>query len=363
MSNPTRFGEVSVETLLKAGRPLRILAVAVIAVLSTGMAASVYSQLLQRGPLGNMMENPAELLRGFGLLMFLTVGYLMGKSWTTNRFQRRLMEQLLEQKSLEEARNLNPITQFHHPEVCREFLLRQASYADRQNAPISILEVTVSNLAELSPTPSNLWNSDTLIGQMQRRMQSLLRPIDCLLRWTPESFLLVLPEISEDQLPAIQQRIHRKLEDWREERFEATSRPELHLRAVTSTCLGISGDILVQVQRLLDGNDFPSSAPNNFLEALQHAKSVGLALDLQVLGVDQEGRPFQEDIRTERITTDRIWFPMDKKLPERCYLTISSPKSDIQGFATVTNVIQRAGERVVEAQFSKTPDNWVIKCA
>ncbi|MCZ6491926.1 MAG: hypothetical protein O7A06_15530 [Acidobacteria bacterium] len=64
-----------------------------------------------------------------------------------------------------------------------------------------------------------------LIGQLKQ----LCRPLDSLLRWSPDSFLLVLSDISPDELPTIQHRVERELEKWLEHRFEATSRAFLQL--------------------------------------------------------------------------------------------------------------------------------------
>ncbi|MCH7978176.1 MAG: hypothetical protein IH935_04250 [Acidobacteria bacterium] len=357
MSQENHSEVLTGESLLKASLHLKIFAMTTIAVLSTGMAVIVYGQLRQGGPLAGAVENPSELLRGFVFLMLLTVGYLIGKSWKTTLFQRRLIERLLEEKTFAEARRLNPITQFHHPEVCRDILHRQASYAKRQQTPLSILEVSVPNLANPPHDPANQPISEELVAQMK----GFCRPIDCLLRWTPDSFLLVLPEVSADQLPAIRQRIERELEAWMEKHLEETSRPELHIRAATSNDLDASGDILVHVQRLLEqGSNFPSAVPEEWRKKWNSAKSVGLAMKLQVSGVDQAGNSFHEEILTERVANDRIWFPLDKKLPKRSFLTITSPDGDFQEFVTVISSVQRAGVKLLEAQFVTTPDHWVV---
>lgn len=261
MSQENHSEVLTGESLLKASLHLKIFAMTTIAVLSTGMAVIVYGQLRQGGPLAGAVENPSELLRGFVFLMLLTVGYLVGKSWTTSRFQRRLLDRLLEKEFIARVQRLNPVTQFHHPDVCRDILLRQASHAKRQQVPLSILEITLQNLTQLPrDIPRQLIPADLvenrwieLIGQLKQ----LCRPLDSLLRWSSDSFLLVLSDISPDELPTIQHRVERELGKWLENRFEAASRPEFRLRSFSSSSLDTSSDILKQVQRLLDDGSDP----------------------------------------------------------------------------------------------------------
>ena len=98
MSKQNRLRMLSQESLVKAGHPLGC-AIATIVVLSTGMAVILYGEMLHGGPLADVVENPARLLVGFVLHMVLTIGYLIGKSWTVTRSQRQLMERLLESTS------------------------------------------------------------------------------------------------------------------------------------------------------------------------------------------------------------------------------------------------------------------------
>lgn len=255
-------------SLLKATLHLKIFALTTIVVLSTGIVVIVYGQLRQGGPLAGAVENPSELLRSFVFLMLLTAGYLVGKSWTISRFQRQLLDRLLEKEFIARAQRRNPVTQFHHPDVCRDILLRQAIYAKRQQVPLSILEITLHNLAQLpkdkphqlipAESVENRWIE--LIGQLKR----LCRPLDSLLRWSPDSFLLVLSDISPDELPTIQHRVERELEKWLENRFEAASRPVLGLRSFSSSGLDTTIDILTQIQHLLDdGNNSLHSASDD----------------------------------------------------------------------------------------------------
>ena len=328
-----------------------------ILLLTAGVAVIVYSQLRQSVALQQVLENPKQLLGGFVLLMLLTIGYLVGKSWKTTRYQRRLIEQLLAEEAITRAQRLDPITQFHHPDVCRDILLRHASYSGRLHSPLSFLELTVPNLHKLSLDPQTRPLTDELVRQIRR----LCRPIDSLLRWTPDSFLLVFPEVTQLELPGVSFRIRTQLEKWAESHFDNAA-PALQARGVTSDNLGLSGDILIEVQRLLDNEQSaPASQPMGTPSVGRREKSVGLTLELRVKGVDQEGQPFQESVLTERVASDRIWFPVKRHLPVHSGLTISFHDGSFLETATVTRLLDRGEEQLVEAQFSKTPDNWVIR--
>ena len=131
------------DSLLKAGRSWKILSLTVIVLLSLGLAAVVFGQLGDNATLAGSIQAPSDSLLGFALLMLLTVGYLVGKSFSTGRDQNRLIEHLLEEEAIARALRLNPITQFHHPEVCRDILVREANHAARPPAPPSPLGLSL----------------------------------------------------------------------------------------------------------------------------------------------------------------------------------------------------------------------------
>ena len=357
MNENHRIERLTSDSLLKVGRSVRIFSVVLILLLTAGVAVIVYSQLRQSVALQQVLENPNQLLGGFVLLMLLTVGYLVGKSWKTTRYQRRLIEQLLEEEAITRAQRLDPITQFHHPEVCRDILLRHASYSSRLHSPISLLEMTVPNLHRLSLDPQTRPLTEELIRQLRR----LSRPIDSLLRWTPDSFLLVFPEVTRKELPGVSFRIRTQLEKWAEAHFDGAP-PTFQARGVTSDNPGLSGDILLETQRLLDNEQFGTATqPPTPAGPGRREKSVGLALELRIKGVDAEGHPFLESVLTERVASDRIWFPSKKQMPIHSGLTISFHDGSFLETATVTRLLERGEGQLIEAQFSKTPENWVIR--
>jgi len=359
MNNATQTARFSGNSFLQVGRSVGILAVIVIVLLSTSVALIVYSELRERGTLDRIFDDPNQLLVGFVLLMLLTVGYLVGKGWTTTRYQGRLIDQLLEEEAISRAQRLDPITQFHHPAVCRDVLLRQAGYSSRLCSPLSLLELTVPNLHKLSMDPISRPMMDDFI----RQIRQFCRPIDTLVRWTPDSFLLAFPEVTPQELPGVSLRIRSQLEKWFQTHVngKAPLAFTMRERGVTTQNLGLSGDILLEVQRLL-GNDnvgTPEAPPES--EFGRREKSVGLALDLRVTGVDREGQPFQEAVVTERVASDRIWFPLKKHLPDHCDLSIEFQDGSFLESAKVTRLLERGKEQLVEAQFANPPANWVIR--
>ena len=361
MSGSVRQQALTGESLLKVGRSWKILAFTVIVLLSLGLAVMVYGQLESHLGSGSP-DNSRDLLRGFGFLMLLTVGYLVGQNLTATRNQRRLIDQLLEEEAIARARRLDPITQFHHPQVCRDILLRQANHAARLHAPVSLLELTLSNFGKSSLDSERR----ALAEEFLRQIKSVCRPIDALLRWTPDSFLLVFPEVTHTEFPAIRSRIHQELEQWCTQHMEADQPPELSTRGVTTETLTASGDILRQTQRLLEEQELSASVPSpppshSLKQQWRRTKSVGLTLEFHVRGTDQEGNPFQEAIVTERVATDRLWFVLrNNEVPEQSSLTIVSLDGAFEEVATVAALTERGDEHVVEAQFEKIPENWVL---
>ncbi|MBI4458523.1 MAG: GGDEF domain-containing protein [Acidobacteria bacterium] len=348
---------LSGESLVKLGSSLRILAVSVILVLSAGMMIIVYGQLREGNTLAEAFNTSPQVLSGFAFLMLLTVGYLVGKGRTTTRVQKQLIDELLEEEAIARAQRLNPITQFHHPDVCRDMLLRQASYAGRMHSPLSIVELTMPNFEKLSKDSE----TQALIAELARQARRLCRPIDALVRWSPDSFLLVFPEVSQDELPAISYRIVGKLEQWCQQHFEVP-RPSLQWRYVTSENLGTSGDILAEIHRLFEQDNFSPSSKSNLLQPnFRREKSVALALILEVRGTDEEGNSFRETVVTERVAADRVWFPLKKRLAEESTLTIILPDGNSEETVKVSRLVERPDENLVEAQFTKTPENWVVR--
>ncbi len=362
MEDRSNAKAVTSESLWQVGRSVRTLAIAVILILSAGVWLMVYSELQKSGPLGEMIQSPGAWLSGFVLLMLLTIvmlltiGYLIGKGWSASRYQRQLVEQLLEEGAISRAQRLDPLTGFHHPEVCREILLHQASYARRLHTPLSLLELTIPEVRTLSLNPQTQPLADALI----RQVKQLCRPIDSLLRWSPESFLMVFPELTAQELPGVTNRIQTQLEKWLEQHV-GEERAAVQARAITTENPGISGDILLEVQGLLETGDRTSGSPATPQPGWRREKSVGLALEAQVQGIDQAGNPFQESIVTERVASDRVWFPLKARLSEKASLTITFREGGIQETAVVARLVPRGEERLVEAQFSKTPENWVVR--
>ena len=346
------------EQLLGMGRSLRILAVSVIVMLSAGMALLLYSQLRASEAVASVLSDPDGLLGGFGFLMLLTVIYLVSKHWTTSRSQRRMIDEILEKEAVARALRQNPITDYHHPEVCRDILLQQASHAARLHAPLSLLELNIAGLGELSQRQE----MQPQIAELIRQIKGLCRATDSVLRWTPDAFLLAFPEVTREELTAISERLRQDLERWIGEHYEAGVRPALQWRGASSTSLDSGGDILLETQRLLERESrLSGSKADAGSSRTRREKGIALALELEITGEDQNKKFFEQKVLTERAAADRFWCELDQALVELSPLTVSAPDGAFCEQAILVRWIQREEGRIAEIQFTKTPDRWVIR--
>ena len=311
------------EPLLGMGRSLRMLAITVIVVLSGGLALLFYAQLRQSEAVANMLGDAGELLGGFGFLMLLTVAYLVSKHLTTSRDQHRMIEQILAEEAVARALRQNPITDFHHPEVCRDILMQQASHAARLHAPLSLLELNLSHLGRLSAEEE----TRPQVAELIRQIRGLCRATDSVLRWTPDSFLLAFPEVTRDELAPVTERLRQELEQWLEMHYEPADRPVLLLRGASSSSLESCGDILLEAQRLLEREGLTSAQTPDAAgrPGSRRERGIALALELEIRGETQSGKSFQEKVRTERVAGDRFWCVLKCDPLERSPLIVAAP--------------------------------------
>ena len=153
------------------------------------------------------------------------------------------------------ARRFNPVLDFHHPEVCQEMLAQQAAFAARRQASLLLLELRVASAAANSSVPEDrrFW------AALAQRLKAESRQTDCLLRWSANSFLLVMPEVPEQELHKAATRLLLELNEWAGRRFDEDQQLALRARtaiftAEASTASGT--DILRETQRLLDEHPF-----------------------------------------------------------------------------------------------------------
>jgi hypothetical protein len=184
--------------------------------------------------------------------MLLTVGYMVGKGWATSRCQGVLMNQLMEEQTVARALRLDPILDFHHPQVCREILMRQAGYAARMNQGLALIEL------ELTDLPA-MWNDPEtrpVIEAFFREIRLQCRPLDFWVRWTPASLLLVVLQVSEQDVPGVVRRLRGSLEQWWGQQDSITAVPRHEWRYRTVPRLGAKGDVLDEVRGLLEPDAF-----------------------------------------------------------------------------------------------------------
>ena len=290
--------------------------------------------------------------------MLLTVIYLVSKHWTTSQGQRRMIDQILEEEAVARALRQNPITDYHHPEVCRDILTQQASHAARLHAPLSLLELNISGFGKMAQIPA----MEPQVAELIRQIKGLCRATDSVLRWTPDSFLLAFPEVTREELAAISERLRQDLQRWIEEHYEQDVRPAVQWRGGSSTSLDSCGDILLETQRLLERESrLASRKPEGGLPLTRRDRGIALAVELELCGEDQNKKFFEQKIVTERVGADRFWCHLDQALVELTPLTVSAPDGSFCEQAVLARWIQREDDRLAEVQFTKTPDRWVIR--
>ena len=247
------------DDLLRAGRPLKVLAIVVIILLSIGVGVLAFHQWMESGALNKLMQSENQAVYSFGLLMLLTVGYLVGKGWSTTRDQRTLISRLLQEEAISRARHLDPIMEFHHPDLCREILRRQASYAGRIQSPISLVELHVADFGKLALEEQYR----PFAGKFYQELRLDSRALDFWVRWTSNSFLLVLLEVSPEQASEVVYRLRSRLDHWWAQQPEVAFPTHFEWRYRTVGSLGASSDILREIRSLMEPDLFvPTLVPD-----------------------------------------------------------------------------------------------------
>ena len=245
--------------------------------------------------------------------------------------------------------------------MCREILTQQASLAARLRAPISVIELSV---AEMAKDPFSLeWRQ--FGAELARQVKAGSRQTDSMLRWTPNSYLVVMPEVNADELPVITTRLHNDLEGWFQERFQAHTRPTLESRGFTTQTLGEPrgevNDILRETQQLLDEQPLRVSPQvQSKRTQSRREKSVGLTLPFSISGTDANGEPFSDRIVTQRVATDCIWFPWTRDIATGASLKITDRDGTMSETGTLVGFTKNDGENIAEVRFPKPPQNWVM---
>jgi len=193
-----------------------------------------------------------DLLAGFAFLMLLTVGYMVGKGWATTRYQGVLMHQLMEEQAVARALRLDPILEFHHPQVCREILMRQTSYAARMNHGLALIELALPDLPKMWSDPE----TRPVVEAFFREIRLQCRPLDFWVRWTPASLLLVVLQVNEQDVAGVVYRLRGRMERWWDQQDSITAVPRHEWRYRTVPRLGATGDILEEVRGLLEPDNF-----------------------------------------------------------------------------------------------------------
>jgi len=240
------------EDLLRAGQSVKVLAITVIVLLSAGVIVLAVAQWLESGVAGQMFRTDGQVVYGFAFLMLLTVGYLVGKGRSTARSQRAMIAQLLEEESVIRARRLDPILEYHHPELCREILRRQANCAARISSAITLVEMTIPEFGKLALEGE----TRPVVEEFYQEIRRQCRPLDFWLRWNANSFLLVLLEVPAEETAGVVYRLRSRLQQWWRSQTEISADPHFQWHYRTVGSLGASGEILREVRSLMEHDQF-----------------------------------------------------------------------------------------------------------
>lgn len=349
------------EGLLRGALSLRYLAIAVIVAQTIGIELVIQGQLSNHPFLSQWLVSPVIIAVGFASVMVLTISYVIGRERALARSQSEVLSEALAEESLMLARRYNPVLDFHHPEVCREILTQQASLAARLHAPISVLELSVTEMAK-DPLAAE-WRQ--FGAELARQVKAGSRLTDSMLRWTPNSYLLVMPEVNAEELPVITTRLHNDLEAWFQDRFEAHSRPTLQSRGFSAQNLGAPNgpvnDILRETQNLLDEQPLrsnPQAQPKSL--PTHREKSVGLTLQFSISGTDANGEDFSDRIVTQRVAADCIWFAWSRELAPGATVQVADRDGAISETGTLIGYATKDDEKIAEVRFPKPPKHWVM---
>ena len=275
MGGPGGAHAMTGESLLRMGRSLRVLAVVVILTLAVGLEIVSYTGWQGGGLLNEVLGARRDLLAGFAFLMLLTVGYLVGKGWATTRYQGVLMHQLVEEQAVARALRLDPILEFHHPQVCREILMRQANYAARMNQGLALIELTLPELPKMWSDPE----TRPVVEAFFREIRLQCRPLDFWVRWTPTALLLVVLQVNEQDVAGVVYRLRGRSERWWEQQDSLTTVPRHEWRYRTVPRLGATEDILEEVRRLLGPDNFVATPMANVWQPITNPPGTGSGSD------------------------------------------------------------------------------------
>jgi hypothetical protein len=337
------------------------LAIGVIVVLTAGIVLIIQGQMNAHPFLSQWLVSPLVVSLGFASVMLLTITYLIGRERVVVRSQRVALTQVMEDEALNLARRYNPVLDFHHPEVCREIITQQASLAARLRAPISVIELSV---AEMAKEPFSLeWRQ--FGAELARQVKAGSRQTDAMLRWSPNSYLVVMPEVNAEELPVITTRLHNDLEGWFQDRFEAHTRPTLESRGFTTQALGETqgdvNDILRETQQLLNEQPLRVNPQVQTKRAqTRREKSVGLTLPFSISGTDANGEAFCDRITTQRVAADCIWFAWSREIPAGATVQITDRDGTMSETGTLAGYLNKDGEAIAEVRFLKPPQSWVM---
>ena len=187
---------------------LCILALAVIVILTMGMALLMYptafsNDLIVSGP------TTRKLFLGFCVLSILAVGYLLDRQVVISQLRRRVAEQHRQAVEIRHEASMDLLASLPGFDLFRDRLAMEQRRAASTQSPLSLLFVGLKPLPRLSGKDA----IDAAYGDAAKSLTRKLRGEDSIYHFPPGVFAIVLPGVSLESARSISRRLDEGLHD------------------------------------------------------------------------------------------------------------------------------------------------------
>ena len=181
---------------------LCILALAVIVILTMGMALLMYptafsNDLIVSGP------TTRKLFLGFCVLSVLAVGYLLDRQVVISQLRRRVAEQHRQAVEIRHEASMDLLASLPGFDLFRDRLAMEQRRAASTQSPLSLLFVGLKPLPHLSGKDA----IDAAYGDAAKSLTRKLRGEDSIYHFPPGVFAIVLPAVGRENAGSISRRL------------------------------------------------------------------------------------------------------------------------------------------------------------
>jgi len=209
--------QAALDRLQRSEGRLWATALALLNVLAGGLLLSLYLQ--GSGGAGSVFVSftPFVHTRPFllvcAVLAILFDGYVIYKKRSLARLWRRYLLQGQESvhvayrlEQLRDVGAVDPLTQVYNRRHFEEIIQREWVRCERDERPLSMLLFDIVNFEAISQSRGALVG-DQVLQAVADSLRSTLRQFDILFRYGPNEFMVVLPEIGEEGVARVEERL------------------------------------------------------------------------------------------------------------------------------------------------------------